>query len=1791
MSLRKGLSLVLAFLMVFAACNMQAAFAAGLEIVSWDADADGIVLTVSNPIGKGDFDNTPGTATPIDWDKAILKQGGTEVDFTPAYVDYTIFRLNVDGGLQFDVPYTLVLEEGFGADVRLTEAYTLHFMVEELFFDDFEEDNFSELWEKNPYRHSWQEDIHDSGKRALYSTPGIYPKALKGGVDPLTLTDYTVSFDVEYYNNDWENAADGVPDQQQIGDGIILRASDTSGFDTTTGTQYQVYWDKANAQVKKIVNGTGEQKSNSGLQYAKQIDLSILDSAKELYRDGINDWKDPERDGYEEGTTGFHLKKEASHVYNMKFAVRENNLKFWLDGYLHTNFTDMDEPLTAGGFAYYTGYASQAVIDNFLVTRAVEVEAPEPAEETLEVTSYDADANGVVLNFNQPLADADVAGISLTVDGAAAGGLTPAWYTGADGNAILRLNTESMQLDKPCVLTVSKNFGNSDVVMKEEFKKSFTVKTLFNETFDTADSLGSFAQPNSDVHEWYDDSGNGKLLHYIDRNTILRPSDEKLADQLSLKDYTFEYDVQYFTTKGSESASIAGMIVLRSPDYVSDMGVWENTTGYRIIVKQNGIELAEGNDHKGLVTVNHKDKLPAEALSGENLDRAVNTAADTNLEFDAAPKTYHMKAAVKGDNIKFYINDVLYFDYTDPLKLHEAGAFGRSITTNYELMDNWLATTVVEGEVPSEKTAITVTDVKATNDKISVTFSADVTGANTEGIQVLSGEQPVTVSKAVSGSTLDITTEGGFGYETPYTVSIPAGFGNDLVELKEAYKQEITTDAAPAPAALHVQSYTAAKEAVVVTFDGDVTGADTANAGIYQGNTKVEATCAAQGTTLTITPAVPLAAGSYEVVINAGFGVAGLVLDAEYRQAFTIAGEPEEPSALASFDADADGITLDFGKGMVTADIHTDDIELTLDGEDVPFTPVWQMDNEVLRLEVEGGMQFDKLYTLNLPAGFAGLEEDWTKRFLVEKVYEQKFEKEDGSKLDQLPAEWNLGAYRTPIEVDGNGKAAYYALVNSVDLSSAIGEDVTKMSDYTIAFDIQHYNNDYGTWKEGTYTPPEDINNPDGKNGTVDNSIILRSDVLGKTYEPYNPRGNGYRFWLAKDTVRLQTVTVKPDADPNDPQATAADVPDTNIGYQYFAPDNLNASNWLERGLNDGKSPEQGYTGTGHAFHIADQPATTYRMKAAARGHNLKYYLDGHLGINYTDEAIPLTGGFAFASGYDNSVVLDNIIVTRVVEAGTTVVTGFQGTAGGITVTFDKSVADATDFSMISVTADGTPVENLSFAVDGNELTITSADGFAAGVEYAATIGAGFGGTLATLAEAYTNTFSLTAGDVDVESFTASMEGIEVTFTGNIEGAKDSNLIAVEQDGKKLAASYTAAGNVLTITPEGGLAVDTPYDLVISKGYGNGIVSTTKNFVQQFMIEQLLYDDFSQDPAASGKWAIDGWAAKWGWTGREGDAEYRGTPEKMWMVWVDGGMIHPIQDGKAFVTSDSYTLEFDEQLFTTENNGQKSSRLVFNSTPFSRYRANRYQISFNKTDKKMTLDKSISQDPSTSEALEPVVTVLASVDMPQLVAGESATGDSDPTSPDRMGLHVVSEGPVYKAKLQVTKLDDGSLNIKFWYGGELYFDYTDNDPLPSGTIGFGDVINATPTIDNLRVTNFKLLDNEMTLGLTVTDENGDTPDMTNATALQGTVSVRNYTAESKPAQVIVGVYGANNKLISAKVVTEDGNAALTVAAGETKKLSYAFTGLPAEAKEVRVFMWDSFSSLTPYGLPYIYPQD
>ncbi len=234
------------------------------------------------------------------------------------------------------------------------------------------------------------------------------------------------------------------------------------------------------------------------------------------------------------------------------------------------------------------------------------------------------------------------------------------------------------------------------------------------------------------------------------------------------------------------------------------------------------------------------------------------------------------------------------------------------------------------------------------------------------------------------------------------------------------------------------------------------------------------------------------------------------------------------------------------------------------------------------------------------------------------------------------------------------------------------------------------------------------------------------------------------------------------------------------------------------------------------------------KRKAAIRadGNKITAFIDGESFLTLSDDAYS-DGHIHLSADTKTLAKIDNLRVTyctedvREPEVGEIKALGLDGDFEKLKLSFDKSLYGITDFSKITVTADGEPVNaDISADADDEKVLNIVPEGYRSQVTYKVSVPSGFGTKTLYTAENFEFEKMVEPEYITVTETVMTLKGITVDFNRDITYINDFDSIKVYENGTEISRTVSVSGSKLTVVPEN-MALENSYKIEIPKGFGN----------------------------------------------------------------------------------------------------------------------------------------------------------------------------------------------------------------------------------------------------------------------------------------------------------------------------------------------------------------------------------
>lgn len=393
----------------------------------------------------------------------ILKNSGTVINFTESVKKSTAY-------LSAELPRDTVLTLSVG------DSYTVNFMVESIFYEDFSNITKQDAQAKfNTTSNSLE--ITADGKMAVWGKSPIYPEASTGNLE-----DYTVSFDTQMFSINSAPKDYYVFYNSSGKSGVPI---DASGFVADETTSYRAFTKSLTTKSEKWADVDGTRRYKDFDSEFTVFPYAKVGSNGQYQAENCT--KTVDRLGNADETGG-------SLPETVKFTVKKHGKEaaLFLDGYRKNEFIvdevkgvsslspvvddDLRDKGYFGIFSDYTnGWRNCTLYDNFVITKYTEVNL-----EIMSISSLYADKESVTLTFDKQIpVSANVSDITLSLNDTE----VPVNCTINRNKAVIKPQSGEFKLDTAYDINVPAGFGSAMTKTDTSYFKQFKIKTLFSEDF------------------------------------------------------------------------------------------------------------------------------------------------------------------------------------------------------------------------------------------------------------------------------------------------------------------------------------------------------------------------------------------------------------------------------------------------------------------------------------------------------------------------------------------------------------------------------------------------------------------------------------------------------------------------------------------------------------------------------------------------------------------------------------------------------------------------------------------------------------------------------------------------------------------------------------------------------------------------------------------------------------------------------------------------------------------------------------------------------------------------------------------------------------------------------------------------------------------------------------------------------------------------------------------------------------------------------------------------------------
>lgn len=486
------------------------------------------------------------------------------------------------------------------------------------------------------------------------------------------------------------------------------------------------------------------------------------------------------------------------------------------------------------------------------------------------------------------------------------------------------------------------------------------------------------------------------------------------------------------------------------------------------------------------------------------------------------------------------------------------------------------------------------------------------------------------------------------------------------------------------------------------------------------------------------------------------------------------------PAALANgvkdFYADSFGVRVTFSEGITEADING--YELECGGKSVALTS--EIDGDTVNFIPNEELKIDEVYTLKI----AGQ----TKQFKIKNLFFEDFNGFENGKITSDTEETNdYGKYL--LKLGEKGEAFYkdgaLAFTDSV-LSIKDLENKINSGNVTVSADVEGYGKKYLSNK-GTVVKENA--------GLVQILMSTRGQNAENVSESYAVRWTNSRGYIgridgsAKFTAAENKVYLS-----------------ETSKYDFSVLTNEDVT-------------------LGDDFTYAAESA---KRNAAIRadGDKITAFVDGKSFLTFTDNEYG-DGYIHLSADLRTLAKIDNLRVTycteniKEPEVGEIKAIGLEGDFEKLKLSFDKSLYGITNFSKITVTADGEPVDT-DISPDSSDEKVLNIipKGYKSQVTYKVFVPSGFGTKTLYTAEDVEFEKMIEPEYIAVTDISMTVKGITVDFDRDITYINDFDSIKVYENEAEVSRTVSISGSKLIVVPEN-MALENSYKIEIPKGFGN----------------------------------------------------------------------------------------------------------------------------------------------------------------------------------------------------------------------------------------------------------------------------------------------------------------------------------------------------------------------------------
>lgn len=422
---------------------------------------------------------------------------------------------------------------------------------------------------------------------------------------------------------------------------------------------------------------------------------------------------------------------------------------------------------------------------------------PVSADTGLTVTSFDAVANMLVINFSADVTDA-TGSITLTKDGVAMVSTTT-----VSGKKAIVVPSEDFVENVAYGFEIPAGFGGATTT-DTKINKFFKLTKVFFDNFDgytlteptaTQTYLATNYYHTKDSSKFYPRFArvaNGRLLLGGSEGTFY----VKSTGIAELEDYSLSFNYKVYGPTGSNESKF--YVAINATDATTHLDKNSNPAPTLICrAKDNGESDAWFKVHPGKVG-------DFAATSANAIIQSTGCIAGTYTmntwwtpcePTEVTGRDFEISVVKKGRKIECYVDGMLLqsYSFNSTVSPTTKGYLGFLPAAYLSSLDDLAVMTCAEIEDPNKPVITALTDIDGTCDLVKLTFDQDMTGCTNaaDKITIYDGAKAMDdITYKLSGKTVVAYSEKGFEPDKTYRMFIESGLGNARIKTDTDYVKE-----------------------------------------------------------------------------------------------------------------------------------------------------------------------------------------------------------------------------------------------------------------------------------------------------------------------------------------------------------------------------------------------------------------------------------------------------------------------------------------------------------------------------------------------------------------------------------------------------------------------------------------------------------------------------------------------------------------------------------------------------------------------------------------------------------------------------------------------------------------------------------------------------------------------------------------------------------------------------------------------------------------------------------------